>query len=74
MFTLIRFSTSQEWGDILKVMEIYGNEYFFYFLSFYIIIIVGFFNGLIVVFGNAFTNNLRTFDAAFFGPPIIILF
>jgi len=57
MFTLIRFSTSQEWGDILKVMEIYGNEYFFFFLSFYIIIIVGFLNGLIVVFGNAFTNN-----------------
>jgi len=58
MFTLIRFSTSQEWGDILKVMEIYGNEYFFFFLSFYIIIIVGFLNGLIVVFGNAFTNDV----------------
>ena len=26
MFTLIRFSTSQEWGDILQVMEKYGNE------------------------------------------------
>jgi len=57
MFTLIRFSTSQEWGDILQVMEIYGNEYFFYFLSFYIIIIVGFLNGLIVTFGNAFSNQ-----------------
>ena len=33
------------------------EEYFTFFLSFYIIIILGFLNGLVGIFGNAFTDS-----------------
>lgn len=58
MVTLFKLSTSQDWVDIDLTLDTYGDNYLFFFLSYYIINMMGFLNGLVGIFGNAFTNNI----------------
>ena len=37
MTTLFKLSTSQDWIDVELTMTTYGDEYLFFFLSYYII-------------------------------------
>lgn len=57
MVTLFKLSTSQDWVDVELTMDTYGDNYLFFFLSYYIINMMGFLNGLVGIFGNAFTNT-----------------
>jgi voltage-gated sodium channel len=54
LLTLVKFT--KNWDDVEDTIRLFGIEYLLYFMSFYIIIIMGFFNGLVGTFGNSFTN------------------